>query len=286
MDSQEFKYEKDLAYDDQIKYLQNKYGLSKENYFVKDTCKSRNKKISRTNEGLIIHHVKENEQGAFMLSDPICAKKFPFEYQMPNNLVYCNYLEHLLLHLKIENTLHNPEKKVQMEREKHLIARHSAYVMWSFIPWHGFGFIMYNCNRIYSGDSYIIPWETECANVISNNFEDYTDLLSEVVQNAINHFDGKKDYISPKRKVGDEWHNKFGKKLKVIKIEPSLASSDGNDILFIQIDDQEPKSIMREQFEKGTYQEEVTKIIKYISLDIDNNISSRVFESVNSKVSR
>ncbi len=36
-----------------------------------------------------------------MLSTPTYAKKNPFDYQKADHLVYCNLLEHLVLHIKI-----------------------------------------------------------------------------------------------------------------------------------------------------------------------------------------
>jgi hypothetical protein len=87
------------SYLDLCKFLQNKYGIPKGNYFLTKTCKSPNAKIKRTKEGLFIHHIKENE--AVLLSETKGAIIQPFEYQQAENLCYCNYLEHLILHYKI-----------------------------------------------------------------------------------------------------------------------------------------------------------------------------------------
>ena len=45
------------------------------------------------------HHIDEDK--AIMLSTDSFAVRYPFEYQKADRLVYCNYLEHLLLHIKI-----------------------------------------------------------------------------------------------------------------------------------------------------------------------------------------
>jgi hypothetical protein len=88
-----------MSYDDYVTYLLNKYGAAEYSYFCTPACKSTNKKISRTKDGLFCHHIREDT--AILLSDPEYARANPFEYQMPHNLVYCNYLEHLILHIKI-----------------------------------------------------------------------------------------------------------------------------------------------------------------------------------------
>ena len=46
-----------------------------------------------------VHHIDEDK--AIMLSNDQFAAKNPFEYQKADRLVYCNILEHLLLHVKI-----------------------------------------------------------------------------------------------------------------------------------------------------------------------------------------
>lgn len=88
----------EMNYDEACKFLQKKYGIPNKNYFANSKCKSRTK-ISRTNEGLCIHHIDEDK--AIMLSVPKYALNNPWDYQLKHRLVYCNYLEHLVLHLLI-----------------------------------------------------------------------------------------------------------------------------------------------------------------------------------------
>lgn len=99
MERAEFYKELEMNYKQLVEYLLNKYGPSKYDYFIKDNFKSKNTKVSRTKEGLFCHHIDEDK--AIMLSDPSHAKNNPFSYQKADRLVYCNYLEHMLLHLKI-----------------------------------------------------------------------------------------------------------------------------------------------------------------------------------------
>ena len=102
-----------FKYSDLCIYLKNKYGTVSGSYFINHNCKTKNEKIKRTSEGLFIHHVYESK--AIMLSHSEYAIKFPFEWQEGANLVYCNYLEHLLLHVAIvKEFLKTEAKKTKM----------------------------------------------------------------------------------------------------------------------------------------------------------------------------
>lgn len=93
------KEELKLNYLDLCKFLQDKYGTPKGNYFLSESCKSKNRNITRGTEGLFLHHINENTH--IQLSKPDYAVKALFEYQKAENLCYCNYLEHMILHMKI-----------------------------------------------------------------------------------------------------------------------------------------------------------------------------------------
>jgi hypothetical protein len=82
-----------------VNSLRKKYGPVPYDYFTNESCKSTNSKNNRAKDGLVIHHVDENKVA--MLSDPETAAKEPFKYQKAEKLVYCNLLEHLILHYKI-----------------------------------------------------------------------------------------------------------------------------------------------------------------------------------------
>jgi hypothetical protein len=77
--------------------LQNKYGKGLSNYFTPSWNK--NLKVTRTKDGLLAHHKFEDH--AIMLSNPDYAKNNPYEWQLAENIVYCDYLEHLFLHILI-----------------------------------------------------------------------------------------------------------------------------------------------------------------------------------------
>lgn len=102
-----------FKYDDLCDYLRNKYGEVDGPYFINENCATKNEKIKRTDEGLFIHHVFENK--VVMLSHFEYAIQYPFAWQEGRNLVYCNYFEHMLLHLAIvKEFLKTEAKKTKM----------------------------------------------------------------------------------------------------------------------------------------------------------------------------
>lgn len=88
-----------MSYDELVNFLLNKYGVAKYDYFTNELCNQRNKKSSRTSEGLFCHHIDENK--VILLCNEKNAKNYPYDYQKAERLVYCNILEHLLLHILI-----------------------------------------------------------------------------------------------------------------------------------------------------------------------------------------
>ncbi|MBR6517682.1 MAG: hypothetical protein IKT40_12700 [Bacilli bacterium] len=71
--------------------------------------------IRRIEEGLIIHHVAEDK--FYDLSNKYKADIMPKELQYPDQLVYCNMLEHFLLHILIceKNPLRKMPKHLLMD---------------------------------------------------------------------------------------------------------------------------------------------------------------------------
>lgn len=103
-----------MKYSELCSYLKNKYGIIEEPYFLNGNCKTVNQRIKRTAEGLFIHHIAENK--SIELSNSSLANKEPFEYQIGGNLVYCNYWEHMFLHICIVKEFLNIDyvKKTKM----------------------------------------------------------------------------------------------------------------------------------------------------------------------------
>jgi len=148
----------DMPYEDIVKYLTKKYGAAKHNYFKDTNCSVKNPSVSRTNEGLYCHHIDEDK--AIMLSNDKYAAANPFEYQKANRLVYCNLLEHLLLHVKIAE---NPSKDAN-EGE---------------LPGIGgaINFICKELNDIYAGKEFADEWRKKVSEKVKDNFDDYIAIL-------------------------------------------------------------------------------------------------------------
>lgn len=97
----------DLDYDEIIEYMLEKYGPAKDDYYreksyerflngeIKNITKG---KYTRTSEGLYCHHIYENKYEKMADIDFIKWQKIPHEYQRKENLVYCNLVEHAIIH--------------------------------------------------------------------------------------------------------------------------------------------------------------------------------------------
>lgn len=96
MNYQEYFKCSTMTYREYCKYLQDKYGIPNNSYYDEQYNKNRN---SRTSEGLVIHHICEDIKPN--LCNKEVAKSCDFSYQLPENLCYCDYLEHLFLHILI-----------------------------------------------------------------------------------------------------------------------------------------------------------------------------------------
>lgn len=159
MKSEEVNKELSLSYQELVAYLLDKYGPAKHDYFVNESCKTKSNKVSRTDEGLLCHHIDEDK--AIMLSDTKWAAQNPFEYQKADRLVYCNVLEHLILHIKI------------FEEPKALGA--------NLLEAQGIGgavnFICPQINDYYNGFEFKRPYEQKIYGVIADNFEEYIKIL-------------------------------------------------------------------------------------------------------------
>lgn len=156
MNIEEYKKIENLNYDEYCNYLQNKYGKS-DCFYLTETWK-RNPKCSRTKEGLYAHHKMENS--APNLSEPAIAKSFPYEYQSPDNIVYCDLLEHLLLHILISETPNIDPR----------------------LGYNGALYIANELNDIYFSDNEQPAWKTQCVDNICDD-EDVFKLLVERLEN-------------------------------------------------------------------------------------------------------
>lgn len=142
-----------MDYEECCKFLKKKYGKIKEPYFLNEKCISTNPRIKRAIEGLYIHHIDEDK--AIMLSEKEAAKNNPWAYQQGDRLVYCNLLEHLVLHIKIME-YPNPDRPGTIVGEGGV-----------------FDFIIPELNDIYSGIQYEQPWKQAVIKQVIDKLDDY-----------------------------------------------------------------------------------------------------------------
>lgn len=105
----------EMTYDDAVIYLLKKYGPAMDDYFrensykrfFNDEIKSITKgDISRTSEGLYCHHIEENRYLKMADFNYIKEQNIPFNCQTKDRLVYCNLVEHTVLHALIAKETH------------------------------------------------------------------------------------------------------------------------------------------------------------------------------------
>lgn len=183
MDKEEIIKEMEMDYDQLVQYLLNKYGGAKCDYFTKTNCKNRSKLISRTEEGLICHHIDENKANNLSVSES--AIRYPFDYQKKERLVYCNYIEHLLLHIVIA--------KERYWKENNDI---SQPIQISEFVNSGVQTICYDINMMYEQKGTDVKWINRCYREIDNNFTDYVYILQSLIKYILERYTGKMPGVS------------------------------------------------------------------------------------------
>lgn len=98
------------SYDEAVKIFQKKYGQAKDDYFkeksyerfLKGEIKAPGRaNYSRFKEGLECHHIDENKFLNMAKPCYIKDQKIPFKYQKKDRLIYCDSVEHVILHALI-----------------------------------------------------------------------------------------------------------------------------------------------------------------------------------------
>lgn len=166
MDIEEYDKVKDMTYLQYCDYLQDKYGMSPINY-----CKSnfhKNNNVTRTKWGLFVHHKYENH--AILLSVPGWMENNPYEYQLKENLVYCNFLEHLFLHILItEYPEPDDPEEIVGSGGVHLIMS-NLIDFWSFYFLPG----LVEKYRLRGP----LPWQQICFDAIKGNIDVFFELCN------------------------------------------------------------------------------------------------------------
>lgn len=170
MNLNEYSQIKNMNYDDYCDYLQQKYGIGRGDYFT-SSWNYNSGKTSRTKEGLFSHHKMEDR--AIQLSTPSYAKQQPFDYQKAENLVYCDHLEHMLLHLLIcEKVYKDADSLVDK------VCDDGGTI-------YGFGgltnYIVPELNDFYSGWRATLQWKQNCQDKIKDQKDVYIELLKRSV---------------------------------------------------------------------------------------------------------
>lgn len=179
MNSSEIFAEMAMDYDKLVAYLLNKYGKAQYNYFLNDRCVSKNQKVTRTSEGLLCHHIDENIYDN--LSEPRYAIRHPFANQKADRLVYCNYIEHLLLHIQIgKDRYWKTHSTIQSP------ALFSAFIM------PGMHYICYDLNELYDKQGSTLKWKMRCYRMVEENLNDYVFILKSFIGYLEEHYRGPK----------------------------------------------------------------------------------------------
>ncbi|PZV98750.1 hypothetical protein [Metamycoplasma auris] len=144
----------ELDYKECVAYLIHKYGSVNKtlldndedlNFSVNDFSSIREK-------GLFVHHIDEYEID--WLAKPNVIRKYP-DLDFEEKLVYCNLLEHMVLHIKIWQKTN----------------RSGGYLFSEIIP---------ELNDIFSGIIYKESWKNKAASLVRNYKDDYFFCLSKL----------------------------------------------------------------------------------------------------------
>ena len=185
--AEEYDLERGLSYAQLVHHLLNKYGAVQGDYFVNENCVTKNKRITRTGEGLLCHHVDEDKE--ILLSKSQVARLHPFAYQKADRLVYCNQLEHLLLHVKIA------EEASRLGNSAGLRGIGGAVC-----------FICRELNDCYNGYVFVQPWQIRVMDVVRDDFESYIRILNDFWRIIAN--DGVYARLVTKKDLATESHGK------------------------------------------------------------------------------
>lgn len=166
MEREEIYKELQMTYDELQQYLIGKYGGAVCDYFATPECKSKSKKISRTKEGLYCHHMDEDKGSN--LSEHAGAVNQPYEWQKKDRLVYCNVLEHLILHIKIA-----------VLRQKDVFEKPRDVMR--FFTTGGIFMLCEELNDMYINRENLIEWKRRCYEEVKENYKDYRTILQAVL---------------------------------------------------------------------------------------------------------
>lgn len=127
------------SYTQAVESLLSKYGaaefsfvINEESYtkFLNKEIKNfvKNPNISRSSEGLYCHHIAEDKYYNLSDKDAVLAQQLPFSTQDKTALVYCDLIEHAILHKLIKseggNSKSSPDKLIHNIKEWYIDENH------------------------------------------------------------------------------------------------------------------------------------------------------------------
>lgn len=260
MKHDEILAEMEMDYETLVKYLKEKYGVAKYDYFTNATCKTRSKKITRTKEGLFCHHIDEDK--GCNLGDSHYAVEQPYEYQRAERLVYCNYLEHLLLHIQIG------KDKYWKEHEKFIFPKEFSCFI---VP--GITFICSEINDLFEKNGSLVEWRNRCFKEIEYNFDDYIYILQSFIKYMIDRYMGNR-----KQKtiyVGQHIRHKILGEGIITKISGEEMFA----FVTVKFADCE-KTILRNDIDQGGYEETLIQVKKRLSSNRNQEIINLVYKKL------
>ncbi len=214
MDKKEIEKQLNMTYIELTQYLQNKYGKSEYDYFRNESCSSVNPQVSRTSEGLFCHHIDEDK--AIELSSIKHARNNPYAYQKADRLVYCNILEHLIMHIKISL---EPRHKEANENQN-----------------PGFGGVKLIASHIsdyFNGYEFKRKYLIVALDLIKENFDEYIKILKSFIYEYFKH-------LIKESKMNDKiqrklLHYSFGIFIpRINKVYQALIKPDEKDMIPIE----------------------------------------------------
>ncbi len=178
MNIEEYNKIKKLTYFEYCDYLQNKYGLPPRPYCSKKGVRYREN--SATAYGLFIHHKMEFLKPALCdISDKNDDPNL-YEWQKRKYLIYCDYLEHLLLHiLAVEcptNNEHNGGGGIGLIYEEIICCfAINTKIDYTLIDESHFWYYLSNNKSIPTA---LTSWRQTCFNAIKGDFDVFVELLN------------------------------------------------------------------------------------------------------------
>lgn len=222
MDKSELLKEIKMPYNELSSYLIKKYGPAKYDYFVTPECKTKSKKVSRSLEGLYCHHIDEDK--GINLTNKSHAVRWPFEWQRKERLVYCNAIEHLLLHMKIDVMRQNREMKRPLDIN-------------FFFTSGGVHMVCRTINGLFMGNKPVNDWRAKCFSEIKENYNDYICVVRAFILYIEKAYKGEKNRSKILTTLTTGSHVRFSKgEYEIIEITENHGPASGSCAAFAGCD--------------------------------------------------